>query len=349
MLNHYFFTSVTRISDLEETPFEITRLPFSDWQAGDYVSTMTQDISGRLRNIELPNGRMAEIAEGEHLIGALGVRAATLEAVGSWASAGEDLSLDLMTPAGLIGKITSKSPFLRSPVSLDYIGHVTRAGKKIQMTDFVATTDTAATSGSNAFSLPIILIIGTSMSAGKTTSARTIVRLLKQAGYRVIGAKLTGAARYRDVLSLGDAGADIIYDFNDAGLASSICPAEQYRTALRQLLARMATEQADVLVAEAGASPLEPYNGLTAVEEVGNNVCFTLLCASDPYAVAGVSSAFECEPDLVAGGAANTSAGIELVEKLTGIKALNLLEKSSIPLLSKMIINKIENWQRPEV
>ena len=50
--------------------------------------------------------------------------------------------------------------------------------------------------------LPVVLIVGTSMSAGKTTSARAIVRLLREDGLTVIGAKLTGAGRYRDILAI---------------------------------------------------------------------------------------------------------------------------------------------------
>ena len=99
----------------------------------------------------------------------------------------------------------------------------------------------------------------------------------------------------------------------------------------------MAQVDADVLVAEAGASPLEPYNGSVAVEELQDRIRCTVLCASDPYAVVGVASAFDCKPDIVAGGAANTAAGIALVEKLTGMKALNLLEKQSIPSLNKIL------------
>ena len=34
----------------------------------------------------------------------------------------------------------------------------------------------------------------------------------------VIGTKLTGAGRYRDILAMRDAGADYIFDFVDAGL-----------------------------------------------------------------------------------------------------------------------------------
>ena len=67
------------------------------------------------------------------------------------------------------------------------------------------------------FELPVVLLVGTSMSAGKTTSAKVIVRLLREAGLVVVGAKLTGAGRYRDILAMQDAGADYIFDFVDAG------------------------------------------------------------------------------------------------------------------------------------
>jgi len=63
------------------------------------------------------------------------------------------------------------------------------------------------------------------------------------------------------------------------------------------------------------------------------------LCASDPYAVAGVISAFRKRPDLVAGAAANTEAGIALVEKLCDLKALDLLDKRSAPDL-RAILNR---------
>ncbi len=121
------------------------------------------------------------------------------------------------------------------------------------------------------------------------------------------------------------AGAQHIFDFVDAGLPSTVVPEKEYRKILRRLLSRIAAADADVLVAEVGASPLEPYNG-AAIEEIGPNVRCTVLSASDPYAVTGVTSAFGNRPDLVTGLATSTSAGIELVEKLSGIKALNILD-----------------------
>ena len=93
--------------------------------------------------------------------------------------------------------------------------------------------------------------------------------------------------------------------------------------------------------AEAGASPLEPYNGDAAVRMLGANVCCTVLCASDPYAVVGVREAFKIKPDIVTGPTANTQAGIDLVRKLTGLEALNLLDLDSIPRLVEILKQRL--------
>lgn len=331
MKTRYLFSSVTRISNLQAGGFSVHPLPREQWDSGDYVVGKVQGTAGCLHGIELPNGRMAEVAVGDGVIGAFGQRAATLEAVGDWRAIAADNRFEMMTSAGLFGKVTSRSYYLAPLAPLSYQGHVLVDGEKSRMSDFVAP------SGSTPFNIPIVLLIGTSMSAGKTTSARLIVRLLKQAGLRVAGAKLTGAARYRDALSLGDAGADRIFDFVDIGLPSTVCDPYQYRALLRQLLTRVADTHADVLVAEAGASPLEPYNGAVAIEEIAPWVRCTVLCASDPYAVAGVIAAFARKPDVIAGGAANTSAGIALVKQLTGLAAMNLQDAASIPGLKAIL------------
>ena len=98
-------------------------------------------------------------------------------------------------------------------------------------------------------------------------------------------------------------------------------------------------DEADIVVAEAGASPLEPYNGSMVLDYLKDQTCFTVLCASDPYAVLGVQAAFgdRLKADLVAGPAANTRAAIQLVKELTGLKALNLMDRKSNPQLIEML------------
>ena len=105
----YFFTSLTRISDLAEQPFQVQSMPRAQWATGDYVvGEVTQRPHPSMR-AELTNGRMVEVLEKDQLVGAFGVRSATLEAVGSWQDIGDDGAMHAMTGAGLFGQITSIS------------------------------------------------------------------------------------------------------------------------------------------------------------------------------------------------------------------------------------------------
>jgi hypothetical protein len=186
--------------------------------------------------------------------------------------------------------------------------------------------------------LPTILMVGTSMSAGKTMTGKFACQILSDLGYRVIGTKLTGAGRYRDILSFRDHGAAEIYDFVDAGLPSTVVPEGEFRTAIRPLLSHIASRDADFMVVEAGASPLEPYNGAAAIDELGANVCCRILCATDPYAVVGVQQAYGLRPDLVAGPATNTTAALDLVEKLTGLPGINIIDPDELPVFRDFLV-----------
>lgn len=334
-------TSLTRIASLEEsTPggtlelggrCDLRSIGRGDWRAGDYVVGQVLPDSPLRLPFELCSGRLVEVGAGDLIVGALGTRAATLEVVGDWRAIGDDGVFEALTPAGLMGCATSKSDVVPDLVRLAYQGHLTADERTLSMDDFVPASE------GGRFEHPVVLIVGSSMSAGKTTTGRAIVRTLVSDGHRVLAAKLTGAARYRDVLSLGDAGAEWIFDFVDAGLPSTVCEPQEYRDRLQGLLGRMAQLPADVAVFEAGASPLEPYNGSTATEVLGPNLRCMVLCASDPYAVVGIIDAFGRKPDLVAGPAANTEAGIALVRKLTGLVALDARNPDAAPELQNAL------------
>jgi hypothetical protein len=166
-----------------------------------------------------------------------------------------------------------------------------------------------------------------------------IIRALKYLGLRVAAGKLTGAARYRDILKFRDSGAVDITDFVDAGLSSTVCSKKRYAEALEMMLSKVAACDADILVAEAGASPLDAYTGAMVVDYLRDRTRVSVLCASDPYAALGVQAAFgeRLQADLVAGPAANTNAAIRLVKELTGLEALNLLDRKSHPRLVEML------------
>jgi molybdopterin-guanine dinucleotide biosynthesis protein len=326
---------MTRISDLESQPFEVRSLPKNQWQTGDYVVGKIISSTRKHPFIELSNGRMIEVMEDDLVVGAFGIRQATLEVVGSWRDIPENGAMESLTEGGLFGKATSVSFMVNNLPAMMYQGHVMRNDEKVCMKDFVGDRPLVK------YNCPTIIMIGTSMSSGKTTTARVIIHELKKLGLKIVGAKLAGAGQYHDILSMQDAGADKIFDFVNVGMPSSICDPEEYRENLRKLLSLVAEEKPDVVVAEVGASPFEPYNGSIVLEEIKEQINFTVMCASDPYAVLGVIESFRLQPDLISGIVSDTTAGVELVEKMTKIKTLTLSNPNSVRELVRLLRSKL--------
>jgi hypothetical protein len=334
MHDRHFFTSVTRISPLPQSRFVVEARPVDAWRTGDFVACEVTAASG-IKHLELTSGRMINVVPGDRLVAALGKRAATLESMGDWREVGADGEMHLLTGAGLVGKIVSRSPFLPAPMTLRYQGHAVLDGMAATMRRFVPAVP------ERAFRTPTILLVGSSMSCGKTTAGQTLVRRLARSGRRVLAAKITGAARYRDVQCMGDAGAEWVYDFVDAGLPSTVHPEDEYRKFAGELLSRMAGEPADVAIVELGASPLEPYNGITAMELLSPSVRCTVLAASDAYAARGLMDACGIRLDLICGPAANTRAGIAFAEQLCGVKTLNLSNPSDHEELDWLLADRL--------
>jgi len=357
-----FRASLTRIwpDGLEDPVVEV--LPRSRWAFGDYVVGEVEKVWGG-RSVELADGREVPLTPGDFVIGALGSRFATLEATGSWEDVRADGVFHLLSGGGIFGRVRSISSLLVPLVQLRYTGHAMDGAEKRTMqgcarrfppasvssgaeagveAEAGASTSVGApgisgtppgsgASGAGAVGTPVVLLTGSSMSAGKTTAARVVVRRLRGMGLRVVAAKLTGAGRYRDILAMRDAGAEAIFDFVDAGLPSTYCPAPDFRAAAERILAGIEDVGADVAVIEIGASPLEPYNGTSAVALLRDRIRFHILCASDPYAVVGVLQAYGVVPDLVTGTTSNTEAGVQLVDRLTGLRALDVRLPSAMP------------------
>ncbi len=330
-------SSVTRIVDLSGEEVTVAPLPRERWATGDYAVGEVLEHAGGIYEVESTTGRMVEVIGGGLVVGALGSRSATLEAVGDWREIGDDFLMETLTRGGVFGRTTSATPFARPHlIPLRYKGHVLRSAEPVRMRDCVRRAPL------RPLTAPVVLVIGTSMSAGKTTTAITVIRRLRRRGLRLAGAKVTGVARYREILGLADAGADTVVDFVDAGLPSTLCPPDEYEEALATMCSLLQAGEPHVVVIEAGASPLEPYNVDRAIAGLEDNIRCTILCASDPYAVVGVATAYGIRPDLVAGRATSTSAGIALCERLAGVECLNLLDPDTHSELDTVLQAKLD-------
>lgn len=330
-----FLASLTRISDLDNRPYDVTQRGRDRWASGDYVVCEVVGTPSALYRTELVSGRRTPVLPGQQIVGALGMRAATHDCCGDWRKVGNDLLMNQLTGAGLFGKVTSVSRWSGRPMAVKYLGHVERNGAKLTLSDFVPSP------GDAAFALPSVLVAGTSMSAGKTLTSRAVVACLKQLGFRVAAAKLTGAAGYKDALGYGDAGADHIFDYVDAGLSDTLGEPVVVEAALTALFKRIAATDADIFVGEIGASPLEAYNGMTVLNCLKSHIRMLALVANDAYAARGFQETVPFKPDFVTGPAANTSSSTALVRTLTGLNVLDLGASEGIDTLRKLLQEKL--------
>ena len=80
------------------------------------------------------------------------------------------------------------------------------------------------------------------------------------------------------------------------------------------------------------------------VDTLKDRTLFTVLCASDPYAVLGVKAAFNhrLHTDLVAGPATNTTAALDLVEKLTGLPGINIIDPDKLPVFRDFLVHILQ-------
>jgi hypothetical protein len=152
----------------------------------------------------------------------------------------------------------------------------------------------------------------------------------------------TGAGRYRDVLSMKDAGADLIFDFVDVGLPSTVGPADEYREALRN------TPDDDDGDGGGGGGSLAAGVVQRGDGDRGDRIQRALQGVMRLRSLRGRGSN-QRVPQAArpgTGAAASTEAGIALVEKLCDIKALDLLDKARRPTCARSLIASLAYCRR---
>jgi hypothetical protein len=352
------FGSLTRIADLQTRPFTIEQTPRSIWASGDYIVGRYVGQEDEEANLELIDGSLQPLKFNDLVVGALGDRQATYEVVGTWKlidEASHPITMDMICGSGVYGVETSRCSKHPPSPKFIYEGHCLRLGKKICMKDFRPKQNTREMP-----QCKIILLAGSSMSSGKTFTGRAIIDMIKnQLGIQKVAAvKFTGAGYSHDIRQFSEAGADFVCDFVDAGYPSTVMSAEEYReTALPAMLTLLAEQNADVIVGEVGASPLEKYNGVEVLKKllISDSVTrpenvYLILCASDAYGILGLKKALVNEGLTtteeilgVSGMAACNTAAAELVKRVSGLDAFNLKNPDSVDdlrvLLEKCLLS----------
>lgn len=212
-------------------------------KAGDLILAKVNLIGHHTRT-ERVDGRKAKLFEGDEVILAYGNRYAPdqFEAV-----IPEDLSpCHMVAAGGIAAKALSWHAKIELPTEITPIGLIAdKNGKVINLSDY---------SVPNALSVPNVpnvTVVGTSMNAGKTTTAAHIIHGLTKAGYQVGAMKVTGTGAGGDLWLMQDAGAKSAVDFTDAGFPTSFKVEEsELMSIVKKLSQALVNQGCDAIVVE---------------------------------------------------------------------------------------------------
>lgn len=226
----------------------MTRLTFGEGvqpRAGDLMLARVMRI-GKHAHLEGTDSRRAALFVGDEVIVACGARYAPDQ---FYAQLPTSLGrCQLAAGGGVAGMVVAMRDGIGAPTELLPIGLLAdERGRVANLADH-------ALSASNlpAARRPVTIVsLGTSMNAGKTTSAAYLIRGLTRAGLRVGAAKVTGTGSGNDPGLLRDAGAVRVLDFTDAGFASTCDVAvDVLVAAAQQLVSHLAEAKVDAVVLE---------------------------------------------------------------------------------------------------
>lgn len=213
-------------------------------KAGDLVLAEVMVI-GQHKRIELAGGRKAIFYCGDEVLVAYGGRYAPDQFE---AEVPEDLgACQLVAAGGLAARVTTQHVQMDDATELRPIGLVAGPDGRIRNV-----RDGAIRNPGHATQRPTtIVVVGTSMNSGKTTTVAAIGHGLTAAGLRVGAAKVTGTGAGGDPYLFADAGASEVLDFTDAGYASTYrVPVDELAEAFVLLHNELTARGVDAIVIE---------------------------------------------------------------------------------------------------
>ncbi len=302
-------------------------LPDRTPKVGDLVLARVTTL-GSHKRIELPTGRKAQLFPGDEVTLAYGNRYAPDQYEAYVPDALEPCHM--VAAGGLAATATAWHDRLAGPTEIEPVGLIGDVEHEpLNLADYAIAPRPARPLP------PVFAVFGTSMNAGKTTTAASLVKGFSLAGYKVGAAKITGTGAGGDLWLMRDSGAAMALDFTDAGHPST------FGISLKALMA-IASTLTQALVSE-GCSVivLEIADGLYQEETAA-------LARSTPF-TGMLSGTFFAANDAMGAvsGAAHLTGNGHTVMGITGAMTRSPLAKRETAAASPVPVLSIEELTNP--
>src|SRR3989475_630566 len=223
---------------------------------------------------------------------------------------------------GLCGLVESKHARAAEPSKLRLLGALGDInGSPLNLRDF------ALAPLPEAIHSNVVAVCGTSMDAGKTHTAMSLIRGLRKEGLPVAGIKLTGTATGKDTWNMLDAGACVALDFVDGGFPSTYLSTLEELVHLYDLLiSRAAAAGASWAIVEIADGLLQRETA-ALLQDPGfaASVSAWIFAAGDPLAAAGgvgILRNWAIEPLAISGLVSMSPLGMKETQAATQLPCL---------------------------
>lgn len=313
-------------------PYKVLTIPFVKALEGESIVVQVLGAQKKYGELEMKDGRMSKMREGDIIAGALGERKALEGIVGVIPNEVKNGDvLNILNLGGVIGSAVSwNKDFISSPVKVKVLGSILANKKTINIHNYSLQPQTKLNNKT-----PIIVVLGTAMGVGKTTVATELIHtLVKQKGLKVAAAKLTGVATRRDILAMKDVGAISTLTFHDVGLTSTLNNHDGVVPATKTILNTLSKDKPEVIVVELGDGIIGWYGveKLLNDKEFIHSVSFTIVCAHDLVGAVGAKDLLEKKGiscDFFAGPVTNNTAGTDYLEQILKIPSADIRDDKS--------------------
>ena len=320
-------------------------------RVGDESALVGDVIVGRIGSVgehtELQNrnGRAHQIHPGQLGLFVLGNRYAT-DAFEAHIGDRLPATYHLVNKGGVVATVASANARVQTPTLVEVLGRAVDADRQV-----ISTLDhpiVPARRGPKTFPrAQLVLVVGTSMNAGKSTTAVGITRALTNAGFVVKASKVTGTASLKEILHIDDAGAEAVNDFTYLGWPSTFLLDEDQVLGVFNALDHAIANRPDVFWVVEVADGIEQRETamLLSSPEVQDRISKLVFCAREPLSVRGgidvLAERFGLKPDLIAGlvGAAPLARD-EVAKGGIDLPVINALNVDDHPTLVSVLTNQ---------
>ena len=293
-------------------------------RSGDVVLARIARL-GHHKHIEQPHGRRSVLHEGDLVILAYADRYAT-DQFESYVpfSLG---TCHMVASGGIASRVRTRSRAVRPATSIVPIGLVgDPSGRPVNVSDFRLEDIHVPKERPRT-----VAVMGTSMNAGKTTTLHYLLYGMSKAGVRPGATKVTGTGSGNDYWVMLDAGAHMMLDFTDAGLAATFQhPISTLERTMAQLIGNLTVGGCGLNLVEIADGVFQQENRRLLVSPVVHDLIDTVvLAASDAMGAAqGVRTLTEHGFDVcaVSGLMTKSPLAVREAEAALGLPVLGIPE-----------------------